>query len=166
MGKILSFKEAHSLGEFITTSTFLQQLENSYPEFNSWYWNKIIPKITLDKDNFSGTKILHLYNKDELIGISIIKRSDIEQKLCALRISEKYQSKGYGLYLIDESLKRLQVDKPLCSVSEDLINTYSRIFINKYLFNLSYVHKNLYTKGKLEYEFNGNNNNLKIKTQY
>ena len=165
MSRILTFKEANSLGEFIATSTFLKQLENSYPEFNSWYWNKVIPKIALDKDNYSGTKILHLYNKDELIGISILKRSNNEKKLCALRIKEKYQSKEYGLYLIDESLKRLQVDKPLCSVSEDLINTYSRIFINKYLFNISYVYKNIYAKDKLEYEFNGNSN-LKIKTQY
>ena len=35
------------------------------------------------------------------------------------------------------------------------MNDYSRIFVNRYQFNLDKVHKNLYRKNKLEYEFNG-----------
>ena len=86
----------------------------------------------------------------------------------ALRIKEKFQSKGFGLYLIDESLKRLNIDKPLCSVSEKMINDYSRIFINRYKFDISHVYKGLYKKGELEYEFNGRNieADLKVKTAY
>ena len=36
-----------------------------------------------------------------------------------------------------------------------MINDYSRIFVNRYDFDLSHVYKGLYRKGKLEYEFNG-----------
>ena len=92
--------------------------------------------------------------KNELVGISIIKK-DKEKKLCALRVNDKFKNRGYGLYMLDESLKRLEVDKPLCSVSEEMINEYSRIFVNRYDFDLSHVYKGLYRKGKLEYEFNG-----------
>ena len=46
-----------------------------------------------------------------------------------------------------------------------MINDYSRIFINRYNFDLTHVYKGLYRKNKLEYEFNGNKT-LKFKTAY
>lgn len=58
--------------------------------------------------------------------------------------------------MIDKSLTLLDTDKPLCSVSSDMFNNYSRIFINKYQFDLTHVYNGVYSKGKLEYEFNGN----------
>ena len=60
----------------------------------------------------------------------------------------------------DESLKQLNCDKPLASVSETMINEFSRIFINRYNFDLTYVHKGLYSKKQLEYQFNGERNSL------
>ncbi len=78
-------------------------------------------------------QVILAFNKNDLVGVSILKDKE-EKKLRALRITEQYQNKGYGLYLIDESLKRLDCDKPLCSVSESMINDYSRIFINRYDF--------------------------------
>ena len=46
-----------------------------------------------------------------------------------------------------------------------MINDYSRIFVNRYGFDLTHVYKNLYLKNNLEYEFNGRKE-LKIKTNY
>lgn len=59
--------------------------------------------------------------------------------------------------MIDQSLKELNNDKPVVSVAEEMINDFSRIFVNRYDFDMTYVYKNLYRKNKLEYEFNGKN---------
>ena len=138
----------------------LKDLGTYYPDFYSWYWNKVVPNLYL-----GITNIILLLVDSEIVGVSIIKNSEVESKLCALRIKEQYKNKGYALYLIDYSLKLLNIDKPLCSVSEDLINQYSRIFINKYNFNISHVYKGIYQRNKLEYEFNGDNK-LKVTSPY
>ena len=51
--------------------------------------------------------------------------------------------------------------KPLLSVSEDNFHLFSRIFINFFNFELVQVYKGLYSKGKLEYQFNGKKDDLK-----
>ena len=156
----MEFRNATNLLELKASYQILTKLEESYPDFYDWYWNKVVPGILTNQD-----QLILAYNKNDLVGISILKNNPDEKKLRALRITEKFQSKGYGLYLIDESLKRLETDKPLCSVSNKMIDDYSRIFINRYKFDLTYVYKNLYTKDSLEYEFNGQRE-LKNKTNY
>lgn len=156
---MLTFKNASNILDLKNTYEILTKLENSYPDFYDWYWNKIIPDIILGKG-----QVILAFNNADLVGVSIIKDGD-EKKLRALRITEQYQNKGYGLYLIDESLRRLDCDKPLCSVSENMINDYSRIFVNRYGFDLTHVYKSLYLKNVLEYEFNGKKE-LKNKTNY
>ena len=156
----MEFRNASNLLELKASYQILTKLEEAYPDFYDWYWNKVVPCILIKQD-----QLILAYNKNELVGISILKNNPDEKKLRALRITEKFQSKGYGLYLIDESLKRLDTDKPLCSVSNKMIDDYSRIFINRYKFDLTYVYKNLYAKDSLEYEFNGKRE-LKNKTKY
>jgi hypothetical protein len=155
------FKNIENLPGFYNVYNILKPLSNSYPEFDSWFWDKVVPGVSLGDD-----KIIVAETKNSLVGVSIIKSTDTEKKLRALRISDEFQKKGYGLYLIDESLKQLNFDKPIISVSEEMINDYSRIFINRYNFNISHVYKGLYRKNKLEYEFNGKNVDLKNKSIY
>ncbi len=148
MSKI-EFINGNSIIELHQAYKHIESLSKSYPDFYDWYWNKVIPGI----NNGINELIMGLF-KNELVGISIIKKGE-EKKLCALRVTDKFKNRGYGLHMLDESLKRLEIDKPLCSVSEEMINDYSRIFVNRYDFDLSHVYKGLYRKGKLEYEFNG-----------
>ena len=151
VSNLLQAKQAYNI---------LQDLGTYYPDFYSWYWNKVIPNLYLGKVN-----IIIMLIGVEIVGVSILKKSEDECKLCALRINNKYHNRGYALYLIDYSLKMLDNSAPLCSVSEELINSYSRIFINRYNFSITHVYKGIYQKNKLEYEFNGNSN-LKIVTPY
>jgi len=129
--------------------TLLKPLSSLYPDFSDWYFDKVIPGVINGND-----QVILIEKNKEISGISIIKNGD-EKKLRCLRISEKYQQTGLGLYLIDESLKRLDTDKPIVSVAEEMINEYSRIFINYYNFEMTHVYKGIYRKSKLEYEFNG-----------
>lgn len=151
---MLEFKTITNIIQAKECLNILKSLNTYYPHFDYWFWNKVVP----DSLNQNGEIIIAL-KKNIIVGVSIIKNNEQEQKLRCLRIKDEYQNKGYGLYLIDESLKRLNNDKPLLTVSEDMFPSYSRIFINKYNFEMTYVHKNLYKKNKLEYEFNNFNKN-------
>lgn len=131
------------------TFDILKPLSSFYPDFNNWYWDKVVPGVLLGED-----KLIVMKKNEQVAGVSILKDRE-EKKLRCLRISPEFQQKGMGLYLIDESLKVLDSDKPLCSVSEEMMHDFSRIFINRYEFDLTHVYNNLYRKGKLEYEFNG-----------
>jgi len=153
----MTFLTPKDIPSLYNAFTLLKPLSELYPNFSDWYFDNVIPGVINGND-----EVILLEKNYEIAGISIIKNSD-EKKLRCVRISEKYQKSGSGLYLIDESLKRLNTDKPIVSVAEEMINEYSRIFINRYDFNMSHVYKNLYRRGKLEYEFNGNEN-LKKKT--
>jgi len=146
----MTYRSPKSIIDLHIVLNILKPISSIYPDFESWYWDKVIPGVILGQD-----EIIIAENKYEIIGMSIIKKG-FENKLRALRIEEKYQKRGLALHLIDESLKRLNVDKPLVSVSEEMINEYSRIFVNKYNFDLTHVYNGLYRKGSLEYKFNGN----------
>ena len=126
----------------------IKYLENFYPDFSNWYYDKLVPDILLGND-----KVLLMERNHNLIGVSILKDQE-EKKLRALRILPQYQKKGLGLYLIDKSLEVLGTDKPHCTVAEETFHQYSRIFVNRYNFNLTSVEKGLYRKAKLEYFFN------------
>lgn len=156
---MINYKFATTIPELVQSFDIIKKLDQSYPEFKHWYYNKVIPGVSLGTD-----KVILAFHHGNLIGVSLIKSTETEKKLRALRIVDKYQNKGYGLHLIDRSLKELECDKPLASVSEDMLNYFSRIFINRYDFNMTYVHKGLYLPGKLEYQFNGLQESLKEKS--
>jgi len=147
------FRNPENLSELFHVYLLLKPISNLYPDFSNWYWDKVVTGVLLGKD-----KIIIAENKAEIIGVSIIKNSPNENKLRALRIVDKFQKTGAGLYLMDKSLKELGDNKPIVSVADEMINEYSRMFINRYDFNLTHVYNGLYRKNHLEYEFNGNKN--------
>jgi len=150
------FKKVENLIGLINIYEDFKYLDNYYPNFQNWYYNKLVPNIM----NGNGTA-LTMMNRNEIIGISFFK----EDKLQAIRVLPKYQNKGKSMNLLDETFKLMDNDKPFCSVAEELFHDYSRIFINRYDFIIPKVEKGIYRKGKLEYLFN-EKQNLKIKTGY
>ena len=155
----MEFRTPTSIIDLYQAFETIKPISNFYPNFNDWYWDKVVPGIMLGSD-----KIIMAEKKGELVGISLIKDGD-EKKLRALRINPKFQKTGAGLYLIDESLKQLNCDKPMATVAEEMFHDYSRIFIERYDFNLTHVYKGLYRPGKLEYTFN-EEKELKVKTGF
>lgn len=156
----MTYKYASSITELYYAFKILKSLGDSYPKFDNWFWDKVVPSVLLHND-----KVIMAYSRGNLVGISIVKKG-IENKLRALRIEPKYQKMGYGLHLIDKSLEELGDDKPLVSVAEDMLHQFSRIFINRYQFDMTYVHKGIYIPDKLEYQFNGIKKSLKEKSIY
>jgi len=144
------FKKVKDLPKLGSLYFYLERLNDFYPKHKEWYYNKFIPSVLLGNDIALVMK--NKYN--EIIGVSLLKNTEDEIKLRALRINPKFQKRGYGLYLIDESLKELDNPLPHCTTTEEVTNDYARIFINRYGFSIDRVERGLYRKGKNEYLWN------------
>lgn len=156
MNETYSFRKINNFTELLLLQNDLNYLDNYYPDFDNWYINKVIPGIICGSNN-----CLVIENKSSIIGISLFN----SHKLQAIRIYPNYQQHGYGFRLLDETLKQMDCDKPLCTVAEEMLHLYSRMFINHYKFTLPVVEKGLYRQNKLEYIFN-EDVDLRLKTPY
>jgi GNAT superfamily N-acetyltransferase len=127
----------------------LRSLDQYYPELSYWYINTVMPGLVLGKD-------VLLLAKDEghIVGLALGKRSEEESKLRCVRVIPGYQNKGTGLKLIEQMFEELETDKPHCTVAEELINIYSRPFVNRYGFRLNSVDRGRYRPRINEYSFN------------
>jgi ribosomal protein S18 acetylase RimI-like enzyme len=126
----------------------LKATEKLYPNFNYWFYNKVIPDVLQDK-----RKILLEIRNNEIAGIAIIKNTSEEKKLCTLRVTSKYQNKGIGLKLFERAFEELNTSKPFLTVSEEKYKEFEKIF-KYYGFELTNKIKDYYRKGKSELFFN------------
>ncbi|WP_066350039.1 hypothetical protein [Aliarcobacter skirrowii] len=124
----------------------IQGARKFYPNFENWYYSKVIPDIITNK-----REIILEQRNDKVVGLSIIKFD--EKKLCTLKIFDEYINKGYGLKLFNKSFEKLETDKPFLTVSEEKYNEFKKIF-NYYNFELTSIKENLYIDGKKEYFYN------------
>ena len=127
----------------------LQTLDEFYPKMSDWYINTVIPGLV------TGSDVLMLAKDgNHTVGIALGKRSANERKLRCVRVIPDLQNSGVGLRLIERMFDELETDKPHCTVAEEMLNLYSRAFVNRYGFQLSSVDKGRYRPRKLEYAFN------------
>ncbi len=145
---MIDYQTTTKLSDAILARVMLRGLESYYPDFDYWFVNKCIPGIVLGNDTLIVAR-----EHGQIVGVALGKKAE-ETKLRCVRVMPDYQNKGVGLHLIDRTLKQLDCDKPLVTVSEEMLHLYSRAFINRYHFDLTQVDKGLYRRGKLEYIFN------------
>lgn len=144
----MNIKPLTHTSELLLIKPQLSLLDVYYPEINSWFKNKFL------SNNNPDNLALGAFNNDgRLIGFTLGKKGS-ERKLRCIRVFPEYQSTGIGLKLIERTMDLLECDNPLVTVSEELFHHYSRIFINRYGYELNSVNKGMYRKGKLEYIFN------------
>lgn len=128
----------------------LSALRDYYPEFDSWFDNKVLPDI------YAGDRsILVEYRRSQLAGFAIVKDDGYEKKLCCLRVLEDFQnSHGLGIRLFERAFEELETDKPLLSVAEERLSVFSRIF-QYFRFESYKEYIGRYRAGRVEYAFNG-----------
>lgn len=131
---------------FNSVYTRLSSAEQLYPNFNSWYYSKVLPDILSNKREF-----IFEYRDNSMVGLSLVKYD--EKKLCTLKIFEESQNRGFGLKLFEKSFEKLETDKPFLTVSEEKYEEFKKLF-DYYKFELTSVKSGLYRSGKLEYFFN------------
>ena len=134
--------------EAILAYPFIESIDKYYPDIGYWFMNKALPGIVTGKD-----VLLMAKEGNRVIGVSLGKISDEENKLRCVRVAEDYTGSGLGVKLMDKTLDIIG-DKPIVTVSEELLHSYSRIFVNRYGFDLTSVNKGMYRPKKLEYIFN------------
>lgn len=127
----------------------LRTLNQYYPRFDHWYINKVVPGVVLGSDALVVAK-----DGEHIVGVALGKATRSETKLRCVRVLPAYQQRGTGIRLIDKMIEVLEHEKPHCTVSEELLHTYSRAFVNRYGFEISEVKKGIFRPRVLEYYFN------------
>ncbi len=96
--------------------------KNQYPEYYKWYYQKNIPRI-LDG---SGEAIFYL-DGFQVVGLTMLKRTSEEAKLCTLLINEEYRKRGYASLLIEDSFAFLETEKPIITIPEHRLDEFAKI---------------------------------------
>ena len=122
----------------------VEALEKEYPQFDRWYFERVIPDVLL------GVRVVYTVDIfGDHAGILILKNSD-EKKICTLRVQTPYQGMGIGNYLIHE----LKTVHPLITVSNIHMDEFAKLF-RKYGFKMTEFHFGKYREENVELVFNG-----------
>lgn len=111
-----------------------------YPEYYKWFYSKNIPRII----NGTGEIIFYLDGLT-IVGLSILKKDELEKKICTLLINEEYRKKGYSKLLLESSFDYLGTDKPLITIPTKRIEEFNKI-ITAYNWQESNRHNNYYSE--------------------
>ena len=129
---------------------YTRAMIKKYPNFHSWF-NKISPKI--------GTKQRIVYlvfetfkTEKKIIGIMILKNTNMEKKICSIYVSEKYRNKGIGKQLFEIAFKELGTRLPVISLPEKNYNNEFKALLDKYKFR--FTRKENINNRRCEYYFN------------
>jgi ribosomal protein S18 acetylase RimI-like enzyme len=134
--------------EYSSAWLFLSDLDKYYPNFKSWFFEKVIPDCSIDK-----RKIIVKKSADQIVAVAILKKSIEERKICTFRVSENAKRHGIGKELMLESLEWLQCNQPLITVNEENASEFE-YFLRKFDFQKQSVLTNLYRTNKKEIIYN------------
>jgi ribosomal protein S18 acetylase RimI-like enzyme len=118
-------KENHRLFDFYINSIYLtiSDLEQDYPEFKKWYYQKVLSGILEGKRD-----ILCEVADGYIAGVVILKRDGNENKICTLRVMNQFQHRGIGKSLLLRSFDILNTALPLITVSGHRYDQFKKIF--------------------------------------
>lgn len=128
----------------------LSDLALEYPFFMEWL-DKVFAEL-MSSDN----RIVLLVCESDIFdikGVSILKKTEEENKICTLRVVNPYRHQGIGICLLKKSIELLEDSKPLITVSGIHMKEFSP-FLKKQGFILKDKVKSLYRRGCYEYFFN------------
>lgn len=128
----------------------LSDLAFEYPFFMEW-----LEKVFLELKS-SDNRIILLYCENDIFdikGVSILKKTKEERKICTLRVVNPYRYQGIGTCLLKKSIELLEDSKPLITVSGIHMKEFVP-FLKKHGFILRDKVKSLYRRGCYEYFFN------------
>lgn len=140
--------------------TSKQHIKNLYPNFDEWF-DKVLKEI--EEDN-TKREILFLGNVDsnglQIDGITILKNTEEEKKICYLYISFSEDVDN----VFEEIYNYLETETPLITVEKEIFEKRYKYILKplneevierrKLKFNLTSIVPNKYVKGKTELIFN------------
>lgn len=119
-----------------------------YPNGNEWLSTKVF------SNNTNRLLLISQLPNGLVNGFSILKNDDSEKKICTLFVSPEFRGNGFGTALLNRSLALLGCNKPLITVSDDLLLSFIPLF-SRYGFENTESYVDRYRDGHIEYSFNG-----------
>lgn len=129
---------------------FLSDLAYEYPFFCKWL-EKVFNELLT-----TNNRIVILYsgiNIFDIKGVTILKNTGCEKKICTLRVAKTFRNRGIGTILLKKSQELLAEKRPLITVSGIHMKEFAP-FLRKNGFVLKDKVKSLYRRGCYEYFFN------------
>jgi hypothetical protein len=126
----------------------LADLKRYYPDFENWYWTKVVPGLE------DGSRALFAHERGGQFSVVIAKRTLHEKKLCTVRTSSKVFARGIATNLIHQAIDWLGCEKPLITVPEERLPEFARIFATLD-FSLKQIANSCYRINQREFAFNG-----------
>lgn len=127
---------------------FTSHLSKYYPNYKNWFYHKQIKESLIQK-----REILFIKKNNKIIACLSLKIIP-EKKICTIYVDKKYQNKGIGTTLLEESFNLLKTSTPIFSCNQKVLPIFQRIIL-KYNWKLEEVIKNYNGKGDNEYCYNG-----------
>lgn len=134
---------------FENVGIFLADSVYDYPRHIEWY-DGVMQEIQTG----CNRKMFIVYDNKTIIGVSIIKKNQLEKKICSLRVAKEYRGNGIGTSLFKKSLEYLETDKPILTVSENKKEEFQGIF-DYFGFSLEQIYHDKYMRNRDEYCYNG-----------
>lgn len=127
-----------------------------YPTANIWLRDKVVidDENTIKLRNDRNIIVAHDTYYNAYVGCIILKKTDIEKKICSVYVNDHYKHLGIGSHLFELGFDYLGTKSPLFTVNSDLYPQFRHI-LNKYQFRYSKMYKNYYNINATEYSFNG-----------
>lgn len=108
--------------DFMFIASHLSAVSHLYPGFKEWLYFKFKPEL------LSGSRdILIARDGNNIAGLSLLKFSNLEHKICTFYVMPAYRGLSIGHELMDRSLSLLCNRNVLISVSEEREVELSRV---------------------------------------
>ena len=93
-----------------------------YPNIFKWYHNKFLKEI------LQGTRsIVAYYIANDIAGVSLLKKSITENKICTIYVWENSRDNGIGKTLFQKSFEVLNDSKPVITIPERRMDEFQKI---------------------------------------
>ncbi len=129
---------------------FLWRLTFEYAGFRKWYNQLFSDDSTLNRDREIIICLFH----NRIAGVSILKNSKDEKKICTLRVAKEFQKNGIGKNLIIKSMDWLETDTPLITVHSSKAYQFEKLF-RYFGFKQESMYKGYYSLFSTEIAYNG-----------
>ena len=96
--------------------------KHQYPGYFKWYYQTNIPRILSGE----GEAIFYL-DGFQIVGLSMLKRTNDEAKICTFFIDEEYRKRGYSSLLLEDSFGYLGTESPIITIPENRLDEFSKI---------------------------------------
>ena len=148
---ISNYIQDYPLFEFYLDSIYmtLAQLDGEYPCFHEWYYKKVKNGL------LDGTRdILVNFYKDYITGVSILKNTSFEKKICTLRVDKRFQKNGIGSSLLLDSFDHLDTQNPIITINSNKEKQFKSLFAH-FGFEKAEEYMDFYNSGAKEISYNG-----------